>query len=76
MTQTTKKATRKQLIVLLRKCLTGARLDHTEKCTWEELNHGGECGCSIDPWRHGTEPWPGLKHAIKDVLKREAKQSE
>ena len=63
--------TRKELITLLEKVVNQAHLSHTERCTWEELNHGGDCNCAVGARHYVSPSWPGLKVAIERTLERE-----
>ncbi len=65
-----KKATRKELIKLLKE-LSTHRIDHTDRCTWEELNHGGDCACGVSDDRGIGEAGWGFSTRIKAILEAE-----
>lgn len=62
------KVKRKDLIQLI-KDISTHRISHTERCTWEDMNHGGDCGCGVGDW----PGYPGFKKRIDAILDAEKK---
>jgi hypothetical protein len=46
----------------------GAHLRHTEKCVWENLNHGGECGCGYDAREYNRLRLASVEQKIAMVM--------
>lgn len=68
-----KRPSRAELIDLLKQVVERAELDHTEKCRWEELSHGGDCNCAVGVRNYTFPRYPGLKAVIEQTLEREKK---
>lgn len=47
----------------------GPHLGHTERCKWEELSHGGECGCGYDDREYNRLGLASTEQKIKMVMK-------